>query len=122
MGNKERETGTSALFIHVFLGDVQESTPPPPAQARASSLAHSCSAFVSGICPATFFLVCVWVVGGGDSHPAPTVVHNLYCTSQSSGELGPGPHPRTTESEPLRAWAVVFFFFNENPRLRRIVR
>lgn len=82
MGGEEREARASALVIHVFLGNDHES---PPARAWPSSLAHSCSAFVSSICPATFFLVCVWVVGGGDPCPTPAVVCDLGCTSESSG-------------------------------------
>lgn len=58
-----------------------------------SSLAHSCSAFVSGICPATFFLVCVWVVGGGDFRQLQQQFATLAAHSKLLGSFGPGPSP-----------------------------
>ena len=67
MGGKEREARKLALFIHLFLESNQET---PYSGIPASGLASSCSACASGICPATFSLICVWVLGRGDFRSA----------------------------------------------------
>lgn len=122
----EWEVRKLVLCIHIFLESNQE-TPTPGSQHLASPpaslLVHQASVllhFSSSVCGSG---------QGGDSDPTLTVVLKIGCTFESSGELLPGPCPRTTESEPLigKACALVFLKsflgdFNEHPGLRTIGR
>lgn len=114
MDGRWETRGQEIGFLYPHLPGEEPRHPPP--QDPASSLASSCSASASGICPAAFFLVCVWVVGGRDSDPTLTGIVNLGCTSKSSGELSPGPCPWTTESEPLMGRVCIPVFFLKLPR------
>ena len=124
MGGEEREARKSALFIHVFLERNQETSTPGSqhlALPTDALLVHQASVLLH------FPRLCVGGRWGRCLSKA-----NSDSRSESSGELGPGPCPRMTESESLGGGPGLryFFFFlegfldhfNEYPKLRTIDR